>query len=71
MQSLGTPDAIGDFSSADQRQRKAVAKALCLRNAQSAVAVADQSAVAEAYETPKKLRRLGDREAELSCEGSA
>ena len=69
MQSLGTPDAIGDFSSADQRQRKAVAKALCLRNAQSAVAVADQSAVAEAYlETPKKTRRLGDSAAELSCQ---
>ena len=71
MKAIGTPDAIGELSRADQRQRKAVAKALCLRNAQSAVAVADQSAVAEAYETPQKLRRLGDREAELSCEGSA
>ena len=68
MQAIGTPDAIGDLSSADQRQRKAVAKALCLRNAQSAVAEADQSAVAEAYETPKKMRRLGDREAERSFE---
>ena len=60
MQAIGTPDATGDFSSADQRQRKAVAKALCLRNAQSAVAGAGQSAVAGAYETPKKVRRLGD-----------
>ena len=62
MQSLGTPDAIGDVSSADQRQRKAVAKALCLAR------LSDQSAVAEAYETPKKMRRLGDREAEISGE---
>ena len=60
MQAIGTPDAIGDLSSADQRQRKAVAKALCL------VRLSDQSAVAEAYETPKKMRRQGDREAELS-----
>ena len=65
MQAIGTPDAIGDLSSADQRQRKAVAKALCLRNAQSAVAEADRPAVAEAYETPKKMRRLGDTEADV------
>ena len=71
MQAIGMPDAIGELSRADLRQRKAVAKALCIWRAQSAAAVADQSAVAEAYETPKKLRRLGDREAELSCEGSA
>ena len=56
MQAIGTPDAIGDLSSADQRQRKAVAKALCL------VRLSDQSAVAEAFETPKKMRRQGDRE---------
>ena len=58
MQAIGTPDAIEELSSADQRQRKAVAKALCL------VRLSDQSAVAEAYETPKKMRRQGDREAE-------
>jgi hypothetical protein len=57
MQAIGTPDAIGDLSSADHRQRKAVAKALVVR-------LCDQAAVAEVFETPKKMRRLADREAE-------
>ena len=59
MQAIGTPDAIGDLSTADQRQRKAVAKALCV------VRLSDQSAVKEVFATPQKVRRLDNKEAEF------